>query len=102
LFAFQQQESGKCVACVGLVESEKKRLFPCATWDKRDVVIAETTEGCVPALAIWDALPCLSREPESGSNWQQDDWNAFSFLELKCPCSYKDVSYHEPMLPPPE
>lgn len=72
LFAFQQRGSGKCVARVGLVESEKKRLFPCAIWDKQDMVIAERTEGRIQTLAIWDALPRLSREPESGSNWQQD------------------------------
>lgn len=72
LFAFQQRGSGKCVARVGLVESEKKRLFPCAIWDKRDAVIAERMEGCIQTLAIQDALPRLSREPESGSKWQQD------------------------------
>lgn len=64
-------EWGTC-SCVGLVESEKKRLFPCAIWDKRDAVIEETTEGRIQIVAVWDALPCLSREPESGSNRQQD------------------------------
>lgn len=36
LFAFQQRASGKCVARVGLVESEKKGLLPCVIWDKWD------------------------------------------------------------------
>lgn len=84
LFAFQQRGSGKCVACVGLVESEKKRLFPCAIWDKRDAVIAERTEGRIQTLAIRDALPCLSREPESGSNCNKTS-------EMPSPCLSLDV-----------
>lgn len=100
LFAFQQRGSGKCVARVGSVESEKKRLFPCAIWDKRDAVIAERMEGRMQALAIRDALHRLSREPEPGSKRQQDVWSDFSLLELRCPCSCKDRSYQEPTLPP--
>lgn len=52
LFDFQQRGSGKYVACIGLVESEEKQLFPCAIWDKQDAVIAKWIEGHIQALPL--------------------------------------------------
>lgn len=52
LLAFQQQRNGKCVSCIGLVESEKKQLFPRAIRDKQDAVTAKWMEGSIQAIAL--------------------------------------------------
>lgn len=90
LFAFQQQRSGKCVSCIGLVESEKKRLFPCAIRNKQDAVTAKWMEGHIQALALSLQGARVWQQPAAGL------WNAFFLLECRCPCGWEDIRYYEP------